>query len=83
MELPSERDVQAAIRALEPETDTSRRFSVELGSSGNVLILRVVSKDLSALRAALNSYLRWIYLIEMLIKNMGSNSSGDAHGTSP
>ncbi len=82
LDLPSEADVRAAIAALEPELNTSRRFTVHLSPDGNALVLRVDAADLSALRAALNSYLRWLYLIEMLIKNVGSNTSGDADGTS-
>ncbi len=47
---------------------TARRFTARLSVKGNVLILEVDAEDLSALRAALNSYLRWIALIEKLQK---------------
>lgn len=54
--------------ALLPEMGQSRRFRAALKVEGRKLILEVDADDLSALRAALNSYLRWISLIEKLHK---------------
>ncbi len=68
--LSSEGAVSAAISALKPELNTSKRFSVDLRSEGEDLVAIIRAKDLSALRAALNSYARWLYLIENLDKGL-------------
>ncbi|NPA76210.1 MAG: hypothetical protein GXN93_00440 [Candidatus Diapherotrites archaeon] len=66
--LSSESAVRAAVTALAPETGTSRRFSVDVRADGNCLVVSVTARDLSALRAALNSYARWVHLIANLDK---------------
>ncbi len=50
-------------RALLPEARVklSERSDVELKLEGEELIIRVRAKDISALRAALNSYLYWAF----------------------
>ncbi len=51
------------IQSLSPELNrTSSRIAIELKGSpgGDQLILAVKAQDVNALRAALNSYLRWI-----------------------
>jgi len=68
--LSSPGSVSAAKDALGPELNTSRRFSVELVGEGSDLVVVIRAKDLSALRAALNSYSRWLYLIENLDKGL-------------
>lgn len=73
MTFPSPEDAEAAYVALKPEVGTARRFRASLSVDGNKLILDVDADDLSALRAALNSYLRWIALIEKLQKVINSS----------
>ncbi len=68
--LSSEGAVSAAMSALKPELNTSRRFSVDLREEGGDLVVVIRANDLSALRAALNSYARWLYLIENLDKGL-------------
>jgi tRNA threonylcarbamoyladenosine modification (KEOPS) complex Pcc1 subunit len=66
------------IRSLNPELNrTSFRAEVELNKSsgGDQVILVVKAQDVNALRAALNSYLRWIKCIieinEEVLDNKG------------
>jgi len=60
----------AIFRSLEPETRVlaGMRSRVRVVTRRRVLILRFEAKDVSALRAALNSYLRWV---NMLVKVLG------------
>ncbi len=47
--------------SLLPETDRKiPRTKVQVNENGNALSLVISAKDTSALRAAINSYLRWI-----------------------
>ena len=52
------------LKALKPDIEPARRFRVDLIAEKDNLILKVSSKDLSAMRAALNSYLRLIDTIK-------------------
>jgi tRNA threonylcarbamoyladenosine modification (KEOPS) complex Pcc1 subunit len=58
----SEKQLQAVLQALKPETETSStsRSKVQMKTENNNLILEFTAKDTSALRAAMNSYLRLI-----------------------
>lgn len=59
-QLPEGR-VQDICRSLEPELEKGGdRTQVELVAEGNVLKVNITSKDITGLRAAMNSYLRWI-----------------------
>ena len=62
IEVPSEKDLQVIMQALEPETKltSSSRSKVSLSTEGKKLILHLEAKDSSAMRAAVNSYLRLI-----------------------
>lgn len=53
-------------KALKPETLSlpSRRVAVTIDRSENKLVLEFKAKDLTALRAALNSYLHWFSAIQ-------------------
>jgi len=64
LNFPSERDVEIALQALQPETKTApaARSKVQVRGEGRNLILSFEAKDTSALRAAINSYLRWVHL---------------------
>jgi KEOPS complex subunit Pcc1 len=48
--------------ALEPETDSvpSERSTTHVRAEGSRLIIEVDADDLTALRAAMNSYLAWV-----------------------
>jgi KEOPS complex subunit Pcc1 len=58
----SEKQLKTIMGALRPETETSvtSRSKVQMKTEGESLVLEFMAKDTSALRAALNSYLRLI-----------------------
>ena len=58
----SEKSLNVVLGALKPETETSStsRSNVDMKTEGQMLILDFRATDTSALRAALNSYLRLI-----------------------
>jgi len=66
----SDKQLQAVLQALKPETETSStsRSKVNLKTEGQGLILEFNAKDTSALRAAMNSYLRLIVVAMNLQK---------------
>jgi tRNA threonylcarbamoyladenosine modification (KEOPS) complex Pcc1 subunit len=58
----SEKPLNVVLGALKPETETSStsRSKVDMKTEGQTLILDFRATDTSALRAAMNSYLRLI-----------------------
>jgi KEOPS complex subunit Pcc1 len=68
----SEKQLHVVLNALKPETETSStpRSRVNLKTEGQRLILEFSAKDTSALRAAMNSYLRLISVAMKLQKFM-------------
>ena len=56
----SEKQLKVVLEALKPETRTpaTRRSKVQIKGEGNSLTLNFKARDTSALRAAINSYLR-------------------------
>ena len=64
-EFKSEKALEVVFNALKPETLSAptRRSRAYVGVDGKTLTLRFEAKDTTALRAALNSYLRWVRLI--------------------
>ena len=62
LDLGSIEVVQMMMSALEPETESvaSDRASVQLSAKETVLVIKITAGDLTALRAAMNSYLAWI-----------------------
>jgi KEOPS complex subunit Pcc1 len=58
----SEKQLAALVSALSPEVSrqVGTRSKVMLKTDANFLVLKVEAEDTVALRAALNSYLRWI-----------------------
>jgi len=56
----SEKQLKVVLEALKPETRTppTHRSKVQIMSEGNSLTLNFEATDTSALRAAINSYLR-------------------------
>ena len=63
--LPSQELAMAALSALAPEAERppTDRFSTSLWLEGSTLVLRVVARDTSSLRAALNAYVSWVRAI--------------------
>lgn len=64
LNFPSEERLKIVLGALEPEarTSPSPRSRVKVEGEGSSLILSFEATDTSALRAAVNSYLRWVSL---------------------
>jgi tRNA threonylcarbamoyladenosine modification (KEOPS) complex Pcc1 subunit len=60
--LRSNEYLTALIDALTPETERAmnRRAHAVLETQGELVILKVEAKDVVALRASLNAYLRWM-----------------------
>lgn len=50
-------------KALEPEIQDTKRFEVKVFPEGDTLRINVEAKDATALKAAINSYLRLIEVI--------------------
>ena len=65
LSFPSEKISKIVIQALKPETKTTptQRSKVRIGGKGRRLTLSFEAKDTTALRASVNSYLRWIVLV--------------------
>jgi KEOPS complex subunit Pcc1 len=70
---PSESHLEIILRALEPEvkTQASKRSKANLEKDGTLLILKVEARDTVALRAALNTYLRWINSMASVLEVAG------------
>lgn len=62
LKFSSEKQLKIVLGALKPETETSatRRSKVHMKTEDERLVLEFRAKDTSALRAAINSYLRLI-----------------------
>ncbi len=58
--------------ALEPEakTPSSDRSTTTISVSDDKLVLKTDAHDVSALRANLNSYLRWVEGIQSIVDNL-------------
>ncbi|MCR8433033.1 MAG: KEOPS complex subunit Pcc1 [Crenarchaeota archaeon] len=65
-------DLIAIYKALVPETKNppTHRSEAKVWIEDRSLKIEISSKDLISLRAALNSYLRWIYILTMGLKVM-------------
>ena len=66
LKFSSKDHAKTVLQALEPETKTmpTTRSQVEIEGDGKSLTIHFEAKDTSALRASINSYLRWISLID-------------------
>ena len=66
LEFPSEKEAQMFWEALRPETESpaTPRSHVHIEKKGSLLIFHFEAKDTTALRASLNSYLSWLYLLK-------------------
>ncbi len=60
--LDSKKTAELLLTALKPETESgpSDRATTNLSIRGSVLIIEVEANDLTALRAAMNSYIAWV-----------------------
>jgi tRNA threonylcarbamoyladenosine modification (KEOPS) complex Pcc1 subunit len=57
----SEKEAKIIMESLKPEIKHKiPKTNIESNISKNVLTLKIEAKDISSLRAACNSYLRWI-----------------------
>ena len=63
LKLDSEEDARAIYSSLKPEADSmsGRHYRASLRLEGSEVSLTLEAGSLSKLRAALNSYLRWMY----------------------
>ena len=70
LDFSSEKQLKAVLDALGPETKTSvtSRSEVQMNADDQSLVLKLRATDISALRAALNSYLRLIIVARDLQK---------------
>ena len=68
----TEKQLKIVLEALKPETRTppTRRSKVQIKGEGNSLTLNFKASDTSALRAAINSYLRWILLTKTILESV-------------
>jgi KEOPS complex subunit Pcc1 len=74
LDFSSEKQLKVVLEALKPETRTplTHRSKVQIMNEANSLTLSFEATDTSALRAAINSYLRFTSLVSnvlMLIEN--------------
>ncbi|UCG45181.1 MAG: hypothetical protein JSV58_07385 [Candidatus Bathyarchaeota archaeon] len=68
LSFPSERWLRVVCETLKPETRLStQRSKVQVERDGRTLIMELKADDTSALRAAANSYLRWVLLARSII----------------
>ena len=51
----------------EAESPSSERSKTEVRILGNTLVIKTVASDTTALRASLNSYLRWVQGIQGIV----------------
>lgn len=72
LDFPSEKHAEIVFCALVPEIEVSvsSRSKVQVDRKGDCLILSFETKDTSALRAALNSYLRFIRLAKSVTETV-------------
>lgn len=63
-------EAEIILKSLEPEVDTSpsQRSSTNFKLVSNILKIEINAADATSLRAAVNSYLRWIRLSHDIIK---------------
>jgi len=74
MEFPCEKRASTVLDALKPETETSptRRAKVDVRREGRSLTFFFKAKDTTALRASVNSYARWVMVIEEVLAGIES-----------
>lgn len=62
LKFPSEKYLEMIAKALAPETEkpATSRSKIHMEKDGEFLVLKAEARDTVALRAALNTYLRWV-----------------------
>jgi tRNA threonylcarbamoyladenosine modification (KEOPS) complex Pcc1 subunit len=68
----NEKILQAIEKALKPESEnpSSERSKTSVTTYKNELIIETWASDTTALRASLNSYLRWVEGIQNIVENI-------------
>jgi len=79
IEFASSSETEAVLSALLPEVKGSKtgRSEIEVEIKGKVLILKVIARDTTALRAICNSYLRWIGTIIEISRLVGGKGTNE------
>lgn len=75
LDMPTVDVAQTILNALSPETDSapSDRAEVTLSITERTLKISIQAKDLTALRAAMNSYLAWVSSSMKTLEFIGQN----------
>lgn len=62
LKMTSEKHIELILESLRPEVNDhhAARSKVDLEKNGPFLVLKVKARDTTALRASLNTYLRWV-----------------------
>ncbi|MGP8190826.1 MAG: KEOPS complex subunit Pcc1 [Methanobacterium sp.] len=70
MEFENQWEAEVILKSLEPEIASapSQRSSTNLKQMNNILKMEIYATDVTSLRAAINSYLRWIRLSYDVLK---------------
>lgn len=69
LEIPAEiAEVCCRSIGIEAESEALSRSKVDLKYDGDYLKLDITARDLGAMRAALNTYLRWIIMCHDLLR---------------
>ena len=73
MEFESSEDAEVILKSIEPEINTSPsdKSFTRVDLKNNILTIEIDAADATTLRAALNSYLRWITLSYDILKLEG------------
>ncbi len=64
VEFKSVQDAKNAALSIEQETEFKRRVASRVSSKGGKLLVEMDADDVVALRAAMNSYFRLIYVVK-------------------
>jgi len=75
---PDETSAEVVLGAVLPEEASvpSRRTRVRMRRKGREIDLRIEAKDSTSMRAAINSYLRWMILAEKIARIAGDDPFG-------
>lgn len=59
-------EAEISFRSLNPEIKMAKsvRSNIQLAREGNILKIHVKAKDLTVLRSMINTYIRWVSVIE-------------------
>jgi|Deesub1362B_J571_1020462.scaffolds.fasta_scaffold16696_3 tRNA threonylcarbamoyladenosine modification (KEOPS) complex Pcc1 subunit len=70
VDFPVEENARIIFEALKPEScsQPTARSKVELSLKNDIIVLQIKAKDTTALRAAINAYLRWIYATQKVLE---------------